>query len=207
MFTNDTFISVTLSDLTEEDSGLYTCIAIGAYSDHSDSIELIVESMYMYTLRYFHLCNCGECIGPPYITAIKSDYITACGSKVTLVCRIVKPGEPRASFGWTKNGNGIDSTHSVTINESYISITLTNVTTQDTGTYACTATGIESYHVDSIWLHVISKNEGTVATYACIHLFSLQNYSHLLILYYIATLAMYNCTYVYYAVSYHAIRD
>ena len=44
ILTNDTFTSMTLSALTEEDSGLYTCIAIGAYSDHSDSIELIVES-------------------------------------------------------------------------------------------------------------------------------------------------------------------
>ena len=35
---------MTLFALTEEDSGLYTCIGIGAYSDHSDSIELIVES-------------------------------------------------------------------------------------------------------------------------------------------------------------------
>lgn len=44
IITNDSLTSMTLSALTEEDSGLYTCVAIGAYSDHSDNIELIVES-------------------------------------------------------------------------------------------------------------------------------------------------------------------
>lgn len=41
---NDTYTTLTLFSLTEEDSGLYTCTAIAAYSDHMDSIELIVES-------------------------------------------------------------------------------------------------------------------------------------------------------------------
>ena len=68
---------------------------------------------------------------------------------------IVQPGEPRASFGWTKNGENIDSTYPVTINDLFISLTITNVTIQQIGTYICTATGIESYHSDSIQLHVI----------------------------------------------------
>ena len=102
-----------------------------------------------------------NCIGPPYITAIKSNYTTVSGSKVTLVCMIVQPGEPRASFGWTKNGESIDSTYHVTINDSFVSITITNVTTQDTGIYTCTATGIESYHSDSIQMHVTSKVKGS----------------------------------------------
>ena len=45
IYINDTLISITLFDLTEEDSGLYTCVAVGRYSDHTDNIELIVESM------------------------------------------------------------------------------------------------------------------------------------------------------------------
>ena len=102
-----------------------------------------------------------ECIGPPYITAIKSNYTTVSGSKVTLVCMIVQPGEPRAAFRWTKNGESIDSTYPVTINDSFISITITNVTTQDTGTYTCTAIGIESYHSDSIQLRMVSKSKGS----------------------------------------------
>ena len=42
------------------------------------------------------------------------------------------------------------------MNNSFIAITLLNVTAQDTGTYTCTATGVQSYHNDSIWLHVTS---------------------------------------------------
>ena len=47
IFKNDTFTALTLFNLTEEDSGLYTCVAVGTYSDHSDNIELIVESTYL----------------------------------------------------------------------------------------------------------------------------------------------------------------
>ena len=75
------------------------------------------------------------------------------GANVTLVCEIVHLGEPRASFEWKKNGENVDVT---AINNSFITITLLNVTTHDTGTYTCTATGLQSYHNDSIWLHVTS---------------------------------------------------
>ena len=48
IYRNDTSTTLTLSNLTEEDSGLYTCIAIGPYSDHSGNVDLVVESMYTY---------------------------------------------------------------------------------------------------------------------------------------------------------------
>lgn len=105
------------------------------------------------------VANYGECIGPPSIMAIKSNYVTVSGSEVILVCMIVKPGEPRAAFGWAKNGESIDSIHSVTINDSFVSVTIASVTAQDAGTYTCTATGIESYHSDSIQLQVTPKSE------------------------------------------------
>ena len=78
---------------------------------------------------------------------------------MTLVCEIVNLGEPRATFGWKKNGENI---YGITINNSFIAITILNVMTQDTGTYFCTATGLQSYHNDSIQLHVTSvTNTGT----------------------------------------------
>lgn len=93
--------------------------------------------------------------GPPYIRVIKPKYTISSGSEITLACRIVNYGEPRASFGWTKNGKVVDSS-SVTINESFISITLTNVTITDAGIYTCIANGIESHHNDSVQLYVTS---------------------------------------------------
>ena len=135
------------------------------------------------------MCNYGECIGPPSITAINPDYVTVSGSKVTLVCMIVKPGEPRAAFGWTKNGESIDSIHSVTINDSFVSITIANVTAQDAGIYTCTATGIESYHSDSTQLHVTLNSEGAYIfhTFICCIEECFFNYSQILcITYYIA---------------------
>ena len=48
IFKNDTFTTLKLFNLTEEDSGLYRCTATGAYSDHSDIVQLVVESMYTF---------------------------------------------------------------------------------------------------------------------------------------------------------------
>ena len=195
-----------LSALTEEDSGLYTCVAIGAYSDHSDSIELIVESTHSYYM--YNNANCvimvNVYVGPPSITAIKPDYVTVSGSKVTLVCMIVKPGEPRAAFGWTKNGDSIDSIHSVTINDSFVSITIANVTAQDAGIYTCTATGIESYHSDSIKLHVTLNSKGKYIctyfhTFVCCIQECIFNYNQIFCITYTYTVyvACHNYTYVY----------
>ena len=69
------------------------------------------------------------------------------------MCEIVNLGEPCAAFGWKKNGENI---YGITINNSFIAITILNVRTQDTATYTCTATGLQSYHSDSIQLHVAS---------------------------------------------------
>ena len=100
-------------------------------------------------------------VGPPYIRAIKTDYEISTGSRITLVCMIINPGEPRASFSWTKNGKSIDGTYPTMINNTFMSLTVTNVTAQDTGMYICTASGIELYHNDSIQVYVAS---GMVAT-------------------------------------------
>lgn len=104
-------------------------------------------------------------VGPPYIRAIGTNQTISSGSTVTLVCMIVNPGEPHASFGWRKNGESVNSTHPVTINDSFIAITLNHVTIHDSGTYTCMANGIESYHSDSIKLQVTSIIKGT---YICI---------------------------------------
>ena len=80
------------------------------------------------------------------------------GANVTLACEIVNPGEPRATFGWRKGGETVAGTNFITVHNSFLTITITSVTTQDTGTYTCTATGLESYDSDSIQLHVLSAN-------------------------------------------------
>ena len=102
----------------------------------------------------------GEFIGPPYIRAIESTLIVPSGANITLVCEIINPGEPRAAFGWRKSDENVyvGNTNFIVVNNSFLTITLTSVTTQDTGTYTCTATGLESYHSDSIQLHVLSAN-------------------------------------------------
>ena len=101
-------------------------------------------------------------IGPPFIRAVKSNLIVPSGANVTLACEIVNPGEPRAAFGWRKNAENVASTYSVTVNNSFVTIILTNVTTQDAGTYTCTATGIVSYYSDSIQLRVLPVDDAGI---------------------------------------------
>ena len=101
------------------------------------------------------MANVHTYIGPPHIRAIESNLMVPSGANVTLVCEIVNPGEPRATFGWRKSGETVAST---AVHNSFLTITITSVTTQDTGTYTCTATGLESYDSDSIQLHVLSAN-------------------------------------------------
>ena len=103
-------------------------------------------------------------IGPPFIRAVKSNLIVPSGTNLTLVCEIVNPGEPRAAFGWRKNAKNVARTYSVTVNNSFVTIILTNVTTQDAGTYTCTATGIESYHNDTIQLRVLPTDDAGIAS-------------------------------------------
>ena len=83
------------------------------------------------------------------------------------MCEIVSLGEPSAAFGWKKNGKNV---YGITINNSFIAITILNVTTQDTGTYTCTATGLQSYHNDTIQLQVTSvTNTGTQLDLSIVH--------------------------------------
>ena len=104
--------------------------------------------------------------GPPYIRAVASSHTVPSGSNITLACMIVNPGEPRVSFGWKKDGKSINSTYFITTNDSFTAITLTSVTVKDSGTYTCTATGIESYHSDSMQMQVTSNI--TIGMYVCI---------------------------------------
>ena len=66
-FSNDTLTTLTLYNLTEEDSGLYTCIAIGPYSDHSGNVDLFVESTYIRS-NIFHLYSYVNVrVGQPFL--------------------------------------------------------------------------------------------------------------------------------------------
>ena len=75
-------------------------------------------------------------IAPPEIEAVKRDYVNSVGSNITLTCCITNPGVPMASLGWRRRGLWL-SNDSMSINSTHFSLTLSNLTEVDGGSYSC----------------------------------------------------------------------
>ena len=88
------------------------------------------------------------------IIAASPFYISTVGSSVTLTCNIVDKGAPQTSFSWRRNGNEINDESRLSINDTAMSLTLTNITMDNGGTYFCTGTGVISHRRDAVELIV-----------------------------------------------------
>ena len=86
---------------------------------------------------------------PPAIEVAKSDYVSTIGSSVTLTCRITNHGRPVANFAWRRNGMWL-SNDSVSLNSTHFSLTLSNLTDADGGSYRCAAQGVLSLPIENV---------------------------------------------------------
>ena len=99
-------------------------------------------------------------LAPAVIIAASSSYISTVGSSITLTCNIVDKGAPQTSFSLRRNGNEINDESRLSINDTAMSLTLTNITMDNGGIYFCTGTGVISHRRDTVELIV----EGIVCT-------------------------------------------
>ena len=95
---------------------------------------------------------------PPILVANIRKYTTTLGSQITLICDIIDRGMPPAKFGWKRDGHYLKNEYLVSANDSAISLTLSNVTLANAGSYICTATNAGlSYRTDTIELNIERK--------------------------------------------------
>ena len=94
---------------------------------------------------------------PAVIVAKTPEYSAILGSESILSCDIVDRGVPPAKFGWKKDGRELNNDYPVTVNESSITLTLTNLKIENAGQYFCTASGVLSYRTDFVELTVEGK--------------------------------------------------
>ena len=92
-------------------------------------------------------------IVPPVIEAVKHKYASTRGSNVTLVCNISNPGRPVANFGWRRRGSWLPN-NLISTNSTRFSLTLSNVTEDDAGSYSCAAKGVLSFRIQKISLQI-----------------------------------------------------
>ena len=90
---------------------------------------------------------------PPTIIAAKPEYVSSIGFNITLTCLITYHGRPVAKFGWRKRGLWL-SDDSVTINRTHFSLTLSNLSNSDAGSYRCAAQGVLSFFTQRINLMI-----------------------------------------------------
>ena len=101
----------------------------------------------------FLYCNDLISIVPPIIKAVKQEYVSTRGSNVTLVCNISNPGRPVANFGWRRRGSWLPN-NLISTNSTRFSLTLSNVTEDDAGSYSCAAKGVLSFRIQKISLQI-----------------------------------------------------
>ena len=74
-----------------------------------------------------------------------------------MVCHITNPGRPVAKFGWIRHGSWLPNDLAST-NSTHFSLTLSNVTEDDAGSYICAAKGQLSFRIQKISLQVKGMN-------------------------------------------------
>ena len=89
-----------------------------------------------------------------------------------MVCHITNPGRPVAKFGWMRRGSWISNDlASMTINSTYFSLTLSNVTEDDAGSYICAAKGVLSFRIQKTSLQIKGINiHAYIHTYIIMYL-------------------------------------
>jgi len=90
---------------------------------------------------------------PPVVKVDNATYTAFVGSNVTLACRIVYEGSPRASFRWRRHGLYVRDDYIVT-NDTHTMLQLTNLTEGDYGYYRCVADGVLTFNTHEVYLHV-----------------------------------------------------
>ena len=91
---------------------------------------------------------------PPVIVANTPKYTTIMGSQAFLRCDIIERGIPPAKFGWKKDGYDLSNVYPVSVNDSILTLQLSNVTMDSSGVYVCIASSTLSYHTDTVELIV-----------------------------------------------------
>jgi len=99
------------------------------------------------------------------ISATISTHVSTTGSNVTLSCNIGDKGTPEATFTWRRNGQDLSDGGAASLNETFMTLTLVNVTLESTGVYTCTAMNILSYRRDTVELLVECKISFLVISY------------------------------------------
>ena len=117
-----------------------------ALASHSGTHQLIlVTKMHLYITA------------PPVIVANVHKYAIILGSRAVLRCNIIERGIPLATFSWKKDGSDLSSVYRVSVNDSILTLQLSNVTMDSSGVYVCTASNKLSYHTDTVELIVKRK--------------------------------------------------
>ncbi|KAM9476100.1 hemicentin-1 isoform 3-T3 [Clarias gariepinus] len=119
--TDGSALTLTLLNVTEEDSGTYTCSAISPAGQESRTYSVFV-------------------LVPPSIlkhSAVPLDVQAAHDGVVSLECRAV--GVPPPHITWMKDGNPLQLTHRVDLHSTHTLLRISPVQLSDSGLYTCLA--------------------------------------------------------------------
>jgi len=93
-------------------------------------------------------------IAAPVIRAVVVNYTTFIGSHITLTCKIIYWGKPKATLYWTGPRGESLSNDLVQNNDTHTSLLLTNLTEQDSGSYVCIADVISYLYGNEMFLYL-----------------------------------------------------
>ena len=102
---------------------------------------------------------------PPSIRAVNSNFTAEVGSQVTLGCVIISLGIPIAEITWMKAGHRITGDR-VTMNSSFVTLTLNVRGSSNGGTYTCSASNGVQTRTAHIEVAVLEKPESKYLEYS-----------------------------------------
>ncbi|PFX16134.1 Hemicentin-1 [Stylophora pistillata] len=120
--------NLTILNISTQDNGSYVCTAINLCGTKSSLVHIRVYSA-------LNFCTEGV-LGPPLVRVVPDIIETVEGRNVTVMCNVTANPKPNR-ITWNKS-NGVISSANGIVNEG--NLTILNITTQDNGSYVCTAT-------------------------------------------------------------------
>ncbi|XP_065912987.1 titin-like isoform X2 [Dysidea avara] len=138
--------------MTNADEGVYYCCVPDGPCGNSSSAHTTVQLS-----------------TPPVLSAITSTQISTAGSNVTLSCNISNKGTPPALLTWRRNGQDLSDGGIVSVDETFMTLTLVNVTLESAGVYVCAATSVLSYRSDAVELFVKAAPQWSTITITVSH--------------------------------------